>query len=655
MENNRDMLTGSLRRSFSSHSKILPVGSPVHSDELQPPPHPSRIDEDSTELPELETLFPPNTEELEIPTGRPSFQSDTSRRPSFQLSRLGSLKLVAAAAEYVRQASKKQYGSAREFASPRSSSVRTVSFQELERGSSRYYKNNEQAFGQVVPLDDDDLVQEVLDRTASQDGLVGEDDHDLESGESTSQDPSTRIQREKSVKRDDDQTPTELQKQPSRKTTTKAKSRLQTIILKQSWFTVYKRLYLLAITLNAIGLTLAGANYFPYAKSNAVVFSLGNIMMCVLVRNEVFLRLIFWLAVHLLGYWWIPVKLKTMTTALLQSVGGIHSGCGLGAIMWLAYAIALTFRDWKTSSTAILGLACGILFLLVLSSMAAFPVFRHVHHNFFERVHRFAGWSSLAMVWGYVLLGTFWDPSKRKYRVSSRSGRELAEMQGLWLTVVTTLMVILPWLGVRRVAVETMVPYTKLNSLLHFDGGVEAGLLARISPSPFSEWHAFGIISDGQKRHTILAGAVGDFTKGLVERPPTHIWVRTFHFAGLPYLTNMYQKVLHVATGSGICVFLSFLLQQSKTDVHIIWIAKKIQDSYGDGIWEAIKDAPPEKITVIDTFVSGRPKTRELVVNKAKEWGAEVVIVTSNPIGTNEIVNGCKAVGIPAFGPIWDS
>ncbi|CAM6090170.1 unnamed protein product [Calypogeia fissa] len=122
-----------------------------------------------------------------------------------------------------------------------------------------------------------------------------------------------------------------------------------------------------------------------------------------------------------------------------------------------------------------------------------------------------------------------------------------------------------------------------------------------------------------------------------------------------PYLTNMYQKVLHVATGSGICVFHSFLLQQSKTDVHIIWIAKKIQDNYGDGIWEAINDAPPEKITMIDTFVSGRPKTRELVVNKAKEWGAEVVIVTSNPIGRNEIVNGCKAIGIPAFGPIWDS
>lgn len=117
----------------------------------------------------------------------------------------------------------------------------------------------------------------------------------------------------------------------------------------------------------------------------------------------------------------------------------------------------------------------------------------------------------------------------------------------------------------------------------------------------------------------------------------------------------MYQRVLLVATGSGICVFLSFVLQQTKADVHLIWIAKKIRESYGERIWEAIKDVPSEKLTLIDTAVSGRPKTTELVVTKARDWRAEVVIVTSNPSGTNEIVNGCKAVGIPAFGPIWDS
>ena len=58
----------------------------------------------------------------------------------------------------------------------------------------------------------------------------------------------------------------------------------------------------------------------------------------------------------------------------------------------------------------------------------------------------------------------------------------------------------------------------------------------------------------------MLADTVGDFTRGLVSHPPTHLWVRGLHFVGLPYLVNMYKKVVVVATGSGICVFLYFLL-----------------------------------------------------------------------------------------------
>lgn len=125
---------------------------------------------------------------------------------------------------------------------------------------------------------------------------------------------------------------------------------------------------------------------------------------------------------------------------------------------------------------------------------------------------------------------------------------------------------------------------------------------------------------------------------------------------GLPYLCSLYQRVLMVATGSGIGVYLSFLLQpQPKLDVHLIWIAKKIRESFGDGLCEAVHNPPGGTTTVIDTAVSGRPKTKEMVLAKAKEWNAKVVVVTSNPIGTNEIVNACKAIGIPAFGPIWDS
>ena len=153
----------------------------------------------------------------------------------------------------------------------------------------------------------------------------------------------------------------------------------------------------------------------------------------------------------------------------------------------------------------------------------------------------------------------------------------------------------------------------------------------------------------------MLAGAVGDFTRSLVSQPPYHLWVRQVHFAGLPYLVNMYDRVLLVATGSGICVFLSFLLQPTPTDVYLIWVAKGIEQNFGKEIKEMIDGYPNDKVIVHDTALLGRPNISEMSVDSAREWGAEVVIVTSNPEGSRDVVYACKAAGIPAFGPIWDS
>lgn len=75
---------------------------------------------------------------------------------------------------------------------------------------------------------------------------------------------------------------------------------------------------------------------------------------------------------------------------------------------------------------------------------------------------------------------------------------------------------------------------------------MQQGLLARISRSSVLEYHAFGIISyisllkftgcfltsrkfsEGKdsKEHYLICGVQGDFTKGLVDNPPTHLWTR---------------------------------------------------------------------------------------------------------------------------------
>ncbi|XP_030970245.1 adenylate-forming reductase 03009-like [Quercus lobata] len=386
---------------------------------------------------------------------------------------------------------------------------------------------------------------------------------------------------------------------PSRK----KNSRLSVILLDQGFFTVYKGLFSICLILNITGLVLATTGHFSYGKNRTALFSLANIVALTLCRNEAFLRVVFWLAVKFLGRSWVPLFIKTATTSLLQSLGVIHSSCGVSSIAWLMYALVLTLKDGDNSSPEIIGVASTILGLLCLSSL----------------------------VWVFIILTISYDPKTKSYKKDISSS--LIKRQEFWFTVSITFLIILPWMTVRRVPIKAIAP-SGHAAIVKFDGGVKAGILGRISPSPLSEWHAFGIISDGKKEHMILAGAVGDFTKSLVSNPPSLLWVRKVHFVGLPYLVNMYDRVLLVATGSGICVFLSFLLKPCSVDV---------------------RGWPKDKVIVHDTAVFGRPNLSQLSINAARNWSTEVVIVTSNPEGSRDIVNACKAAGISAFGPIWDS
>ncbi|CAK9152582.1 unnamed protein product [Ilex paraguariensis] len=520
---------------------------------------------------------------------------------------------------------------------------------EQTQGSKRFWLPGE-SLTKVVPSTNS--IQSSLSRTSSH---FCDLDLDMDDDEDT--DSLVDIEEGHEVHNDEEletiSLPQSLSKREQASKTTKPKeSRLSIILLDQGLFTVYKRLFVVCLTLNITGLILAATEHFPYARRKAALFSIGNILALTLCRSEAFLRIVFWLAVNILGWSWVPLRLKTTTTSLLQSLGGIHSGCGVSSIAWLTYAIVLTLKDREDTSPEIIVVASTILSLLVLSSLAAFPLVRHLHHNVFERTHRFAGWSALILLWVFVIFTICYDPKTKS--CTNQIGSKLINHQEFWLTVAITVLIIIPWITVRRVPVKVSSP-SGHASIIKFEGGVKAGILGRISPSPFSEWHAFGIISDGKREHMILAGAVGDFTMSLVLNPPENLWVRRVHFSGLPYLVNMYDRVVLVATGSGICVFLSFLLQPCSADVCLVWVAKGIEQNFGKEIKEMMSGHPKEKVIVHDTAVLGRPDVSKMAVDAARRWRAEVAIVTSNPQGSRDVVNACKAAGIPAFGPIWDS
>ncbi|KAF2305255.1 hypothetical protein GH714_003355 [Hevea brasiliensis] len=107
--------------------------------------------------------------------------------------------------------------------------------------------------------------------------------------------------------------------------------------------------------------------------------------------------------------------------------------------------------------------------------------------------------------------------------------------------------------------------------------GVKAGVLGRISPSPLSELHGFGIISDGKTEHMMLVGAVGDYTKHLITNPPNHLANWCF-----------------------------------------IWVAKGIEQSFGIEIKEMVSSHPKDKVIVHDSALLGRPDVSQMRFEAAK-------------------------------------
>lgn len=206
-----------------------------------------------------------------------------------------------------------------------------------------------------------------------------------------------------------------------------------------------------------------------------------------------------------------------------------------------------------------------------------------------------------------------------------------------------------------EVPVEVEIPSPKV-AILRFERGLQQGLLARISRSSVLEYHAFGTISEGKhaEYHYLICGVQGDFTRDLVNNPPTRLWTRQLKFAGISNTSTIYKRGIRVCTGTGLGAALSTCIQNDGW--FLIWVGSDQLKTFGPTISSLIyKNIPPERLCLWDSRErGGRPDLVGLVAAIYKEWDAEVVFITSNWGGNKELMEGCKKLGIPAFGTLWD-
>ncbi|KIJ65906.1 hypothetical protein HYDPIDRAFT_109991 [Hydnomerulius pinastri MD-312] len=419
----------------------------------------------------------------------------------------------------------------------------------------------------------------------------------------------------------------------------------------QLWFNTYRKFFTFVMITNLIGLSLTICGIWEYPQHYTGAFVLGNLQTAIIMRNELFLRLLY-LVVNKCFAKWTPLWFRLGCTSALQHIGGIHSGCATSGFLWLIYRVTSIFINHRGTHDAVLVTGVTTNLAVAVSIASAFPWVRNNHHNVFERHHRFIGWLGLISTWIFVILGDSYDLDTHSWNMDASS---ILRQQDFCFAFSMTVFVLIPWFTVREVKVDVEIPSPKVV-ILRLERGMQQGLLARISRGSIMEYHAFGIISEGthSKYHYLICGVQGDFTRRLVDDPPKTLWTRQLKFAGVSHTSTLYSRGIRVCTGTGLGAALSTCLQSPHW--YLIWIGSDQDKTFGPTISGLIhRHLGPERVTLWDSKKEGkRPDVMKLVKEVYVSWQAEVVFITSNYQGNQEVMEGCKEAEIPAFGTLWD-
>ncbi|KAL0931093.1 nonribosomal peptide synthetase 12 [Colletotrichum truncatum] len=380
----------------------------------------------------------------------------------------------------------------------------------------------------------------------------------------------------------------------------------------------------------------------------------ANLLGAVLLRQDYVVNFIFWLCSRVPTS--VPLSIRRHFARVYHN-GGVHSGCAVSAtVWWVIFTGAATgnfFASQSLYSVNLFTLVLTYLILLLLLAILvmAYPSIRAKMHDQFEWTHRFAGWSALALVWAHVIATAASTASP-----TEPLGTTLAKTPALYLVALTTISIALPWMRLRRVKVVPE-PLSKHAVRLHFDfctPGPCTSRGVRITDRPMVEWHAFAAIPEPSgKGFSIVVSKAGDWTKRIIENPPTSIWTRGTPASGVLAVAPLFKKMVLVATGSGIGPCLPVLMER-RVPARVVWSTKNPLKTYGQGVMDTIMKADPEAL-IWDTDSMGRPNLVQLAYNVYKESGAECVAIISNGPTTTKFVYQMESRGIPAFGPIWDS
>ncbi|KAH8736610.1 hypothetical protein BGZ61DRAFT_503019 [Ilyonectria robusta] len=421
---------------------------------------------------------------------------------------------------------------------------------------------------------------------------------------------------------------------------------------------VYRRLLSLVGLFNitaAIALVLTGITRQWLGNITAI-----NLATAVLIRQDFVINTLYTIACSVPKSWPLFVRARC---GKIYHLGGVHSGAAISAGGWLlatniadivCMSSGSSCSNWGHQSVEAKVVSWMLAMLFVVMITLAWPTMRKKHHDLFEMTHRFVGWTMLALFWVQVVL-TNKDSAPEGVSLGSACLRS----PSFWLLAVSTASVASSWLFLRKVPVEAEV-LSDHAVRLHFDYTVPVnGSFARLSRRPLIEWHSFATIpapeanNNRPKGYSLVVSNAGDWTKSTIRQPPTHIWTRGVPTCGVMRIATLFNRVVLIATGSGIGPVLGHI-NNLPYDTQLIWSTSRPEQTFGDELCNSIIRQIPDAV-IHDTKKLGRPDLVKMGFNLAKSFKAEAVIIIANEKITKKVVYGLETRGVPAYGAIWDS
>lgn len=387
------------------------------------------------------------------------------------------------------------------------------------------------------------------------------------------------------------------------------------------------------------------------ALSALATLTLLNFAAAVVIRQQHVLNVLFGLAGRGSPSW--PLWIR-WTVSKVHHIGGIHVGAALAGTAWLcAFTCAATIARLQepagVSLTTVI-LAYCLAALAVLVVVCAAPAVRSRAHNVFEITHRFGGWTAVAVFWALTVHLALVQ------RGDASVLGALASSWEVWVLALVTACIASPWLRLRRVPVTVERPSAHAV-VVGFDYGVTPAIASAvgISRNPLREWHAFATVTTpGRPGYRLLISRAGDWTGRFIDDPPSHVWVRGIPTAApMAKVAALYKRVIYVVTGSGIGPCLGQILA-ARVPAKLVWSTRNPRATYGDALVDEVEAAQPDAV-IWDTTRLGKPGLLKLAYDACRDFDAEAVFVVSNKTTTWRVVHGIERLGIPAFGPIWDS